>query len=99
MYSHALSDDVTLHTKKAIQLLKESNCIRQRNWLKNRSKKESILAPPRIDSSGESKFLLLVPEHTLRRNQRGTLNRRRIEIRPSNSRVRITDGTVQTRLI
>ena len=71
MCSHALSDDVTLHTKKAILLLKESNCVWQRNRLKNCSKKESILAPPRIDSSMNQIFPLLIPEHTLRVEDHG----------------------------
>jgi len=65
MYSDALSDDVTVQTKKEIWLLKESNCVWQRNQLKNHSKKELILAPPRIDSSMNQKFLLLIPECTL----------------------------------
>jgi len=60
-----LSDDVTLHTKKAIWLLKELNCVQQRNQLKNHSKKESILAPPRINSSINQNFPLLIPKHTL----------------------------------
>src|SRR6266850_1292426 len=47
-------------------------CVQQRNRLKNHLKNELILAPPRIDSSRESKFSILVPEHTLSHYRKNT---------------------------
>src|SRR5579863_3492095 len=65
MCSHALSDDVTLRTKKEIRIIFKNHLCSVKNQKKSVQKFQTILAPPRINSSQESNFPILVPERTL----------------------------------